>query len=82
VESSFCQKTLDATALQTVMQSYLELTKHCPEKKLTHGDFSSNNVLINGQKITGILDWDCALYGDLLFDMAGIFFWSPWLNCM
>ena len=23
-----------------------------------------------------------ALYGDPLFDVAGSFFWSPWLDCM
>ncbi|MDG2195861.1 MAG: aminoglycoside phosphotransferase family protein [SAR324 cluster bacterium] len=79
----FASNLLDATALEPVMQSYLQLTEHCPEeRKLVHGDFGSNNVLINGQKITGVLDWDCALYGDPLFDVAGSFFWSPWLDCM
>jgi len=79
----FTSNLLDATALQPVMQSYLQLTEHCPEeRKLVHGDFGSNNVLTDGQKITGVLDWDCALYGDPLFDVAGSFFWSPWLDCM
>ena len=79
----FASNLLDATALQPVMQSYLQLTEHCPEeRKLVHGDFGSNNVLTDGQKITGVLDWDCALYGDPLFDVAGSFFWSPWLDCM
>ena len=79
----FASNLLDATALQPVMQSYLRLTGHCPEeRKLVHGDFGSNNVLTDGKKITGVLDWDCALYGDPLFDVAGSFFWSPWLDCM
>ena len=79
----FASNLLDATALQPVMHSYLRLTGHCPEeRKLVHGDFGSNNVLTDGKKITGVLDWDCALYGDPLFDVAGSFFWSPWLDCM
>ena len=79
----FASNLLDATALQPVMHSYLRLTEHCPEeRKLVHGDFGSNNVLTDGKKITGVLDWDCALYGDPLFDVAGSFFWSPWLDCM
>ena len=77
----FASNLLDATALQPVMHSYLRLTGHCPEeRKLVHGDFGSNNVLTDGKKITGVLDWDCALYGDPLFDVAGSFFWSPWLD--
>ena len=79
----FASNLLDATTLQPVMQSYLRLTGHCPEeRKLVHGDFGSNNVLTDGKKITGVLDWDCALYGDPLFDVAGSFFWSPCLDCM
>ena len=58
-----------------MMQNYLKLIEYCPEEhKLVHGDFGSNNVLTDGQKITGVLDWDCALYGDPLFDVAGSFF--------
>ena len=79
----FASNLLDATTLQPVMQSYLRLTEQCPEeRKLVHGDFGSNNVLTDGKKITGVLDWDCALYGDPLFDVAGSFFWSSWLDCM
>ena len=79
----FASNLLDATTLQPVMRSYLELTEHCPEeRKLVHGDFGSNNVLTDGQKITGVLDWDCALNGDPLIDVAGSLFWSPWLDCM
>jgi len=79
----FTKKILDAEILKPIMQNYLELTDKCPEeRKLVHGDFGSNNMLTDGKKITGVLDWDCALYGDPLFDVAGIFFWSTWLECM
>lgn len=33
-------------------------------------------------RITGVIDWSEALFGDPLYDIANIFFWRPWLDCM
>ena len=61
----------------------MELAVYCPEeRKLVHGDFGSNNVLADGRQITAVIDWDNALYGDPLYDVAGAYFWSTWLMCM
>ena len=51
-------------------------------RSLVHGDFGSNNVLTEGGAISGVLDWEAARYGDPLFDLAGAYFWRPWLRCM
>jgi hygromycin-B 4-O-kinase len=60
-----------------------DLALECPEIScLVHGDFGSNNVLTNGFEVTGVIDWSEALIGDPLYDVANIFFWSTWLNCM
>jgi hygromycin-B 4-O-kinase len=59
------------------------LAKCCPEtRQLVHGDFGSNNVLINDNRITGIIDWSEAMFGDPLYDLANVFFWRTWLLCM
>jgi hygromycin-B 4-O-kinase len=59
------------------------LAAHCPEtRQLIHGDFGSNNVLTDGHRITGVIDWSEASIGDPLYDVANIFFWSTWLDCM
>ncbi|MFK0162562.1 phosphotransferase family protein [Rhizobium sp. NPDC090279] len=59
------------------------LVPQCPEiRRLVHGDFGSNNVLVDGAVITGVIDWSEALFGDPLYDVANIFFWRPWLACM
>lgn len=59
------------------------LAGHCPEeRRLVHGDFGSNNVLAEGGRITGVIDWSEALFGDPLYDVANILFWRPWLACM
>lgn len=56
---------------------------HCPEvRQLVHGDFGSNNVLTNDGAITGVIDWSEAMFGDPLYDVANMFFWRSWLECM
>lgn len=55
----------------------------CPEaRQLIHGDFGSNNVLAHRKRITGVLDWESAMIGDSLYDLANIGFWSTELSCM
>ncbi|HWV19443.1 MAG TPA: phosphotransferase [Devosia sp.] len=49
---------------------------------LIHGDFGSNNVLVAAGRVTGLIDWSEAMVGNPLYDLANIFFWRPWLDCM
>ena len=59
------------------------LAASCPEERaLVHGDFGSNNVLAEGEHITGVVDWSEAMIGDPIYDVANIFFWRTWLPCM
>jgi hygromycin-B 4-O-kinase len=65
------------------LNEVLALAAHCPEaRQLVHGDFGANNVLTDGRAITGVIDWSEALFGDALYDVANIFFWRTWLDCM
>ncbi len=51
----------------------------CPEERhLIHSDLLNNNVLVSGDRITAVLDWGCSMYGDFLYDLAWLCFWSPW----
>jgi hygromycin-B 4-O-kinase len=48
----------------------------CPEERsLVHGDFTFSNVLSDGERITGIIDWQYCSIGDALFDFANCYFW-------
>jgi hygromycin-B 4-O-kinase len=59
------------------------LAQSCPEERqLIHGDFGANNLLTDGQRVTAVLDWENAKYGDPLFDIATAYFWRTWLPCM
>jgi len=60
----------------------LELLKQIADdavpRSLLHGDLTNRNILVQGEKITGVFDWGCSTYGDHLYDLAWFEFWSPW----
>jgi hygromycin-B 4-O-kinase len=66
-----------------LLDTIAELAGHCREiRQLVHGDFGSNNVLTDGRRVTGVIDWSEAMIGDPLYDVANILFWRSWLECM
>jgi GrpB-like predicted nucleotidyltransferase (UPF0157 family)/aminoglycoside phosphotransferase (APT) family kinase protein/GNAT superfamily N-acetyltransferase len=54
----------------------LLLTENCNEKHLVHADFDPANILVNEVdgiwKISGILDWEFAFSGSVLWDVANM----------
>lgn len=71
----------DPELIDDIVREFESLLPYCPEeRRLLHADFGSNNVLTDGTRITGVLDWETASYGDPVFDMGG--FWSTWLMCV
>ena len=56
-----------------------DLLPFCPEERhLVHGDLLKFNVLVVGKRISAVIDWGCALYGDFLYDLAWFCYWAPW----
>lgn len=47
-----------------------------PQKWLIHGDFGGHNIISDGERLTGVLDWAEARLGDYLFDLANLEYWS------
>lgn len=51
----------------------------CPaERHLIHADLLNFNVLVEGGKISALLDWGSGMYGDFLYDVAWFAYWAPW----
>ena len=48
-------------------------------RSLIHSDLINRNVLVHEDKISGIFDWGCSIYGDHLYELAWFEFWAPWL---
>lgn len=56
----------------------VELLDLCPEARyLVHGGYGYGNVLAQGGRVTAVLDWLDAKYGDFLFDVASLDIWDP-----
>jgi hygromycin-B 4-O-kinase len=45
------------------------------EKYLIHGDYGPGNIMIDNDRVTGVIDWNEYAYGDFLFDVAWLDFW-------
>lgn len=55
------------------------LVQACPEIRQTiHNDLLNRNVLVEGDRVTAVLDWGNSMYGDGLYDLAWLLFWQPW----
>lgn len=50
-----------------------------PRPVLVHGDYRMGNLIVSGDHVTGVLDWEMAAPGDALADLAWCFIplWEP-----
>lgn len=51
-------------------------------RHVIHSDLLHYNLLVDDGRISGVLDWGCAKYGDFLYDLAWFTFWSSWYPAM
>ena len=69
--------SIDRSVVDQAKQLVTALAASCPEDRcLIHGDFSAYNVLADSHQVTAVIDWDLALFGDPLYEVANLFFWS------
>ena len=60
------------TALQTNIDCIAVNQLSC----LIHGDLGGSNLLTDGKQISGIIDWNYSMYGDPLYEIAQMLFWT------
>ncbi|MEQ7007430.1 phosphotransferase [Actinopolymorpha sp. B17G11] len=64
--------------LAELLDTYTALVGRCPgERRLVHGDWGSNNLLVADGRVAAVLDWEDAAIGDPLQDV-GKRFWATW----
>jgi hygromycin-B 4-O-kinase len=51
-------------------------------RHLIHNDLLYRNVLVSEGRISAVLDWQCSMYGDLLYDIALLSYGAPWFPAM
>ena len=70
-------RAVDMAVVSAAIGLVESLAKRCPATRcLVHGDFGSYNLMTDGRRITAVLDWDRALFGDPLYEMANLLFWQ------
>ncbi len=79
--SLFDQTFLERELYEDLYQRMCDLLVYCPaERSLIRGGLSLRDMLAQDGKITAVLDWVDASYGDVVYDVAGLNFWWPWLD--
>ncbi len=64
---------------ESALEQLTTLVHVCPEDRhLIHSDLLNYNVLVSDDHIAAVIDWGCGKYGDFLYDLAWLSFWSPW----
>lgn len=67
----FRDSFLEAAVYEAVYRQMRRLLARCPETRaLIHNDYWFENMLAAGGRITGVIDWANALYGDPLYEIA------------
>jgi hygromycin-B 4-O-kinase len=69
---------LERDVFELIYSRMASLLDYCPEEKwLVHANYGFGNVLAHEGRISGVLDWLDAKYGDFVYDVAWLDFWSP-----
>jgi hygromycin-B 4-O-kinase len=69
----------EAAAFEEGYERLVQMAESCPEERsLFHDDLINRNVLIDGDRISAVLDWGSSKYGDFLYDIANLVFYRPW----
>lgn len=72
---------LEREVFDQIYQRMLRLLEACPEERfLVHGSLSLANLLALEVKLTAVLDWLDARYGDFVYDIAILDYWTPSLG--
>lgn len=51
-------------------------------RSLIHNDLLNRNALAIDARVTSLFDWGCSFYGDFVYELATIVFWSPWYEAI
>lgn len=73
----FDNSMLEKDVWDKIYKRFTELISFCPEEKyLVHGDYNFGNLFSKNEKIAGVIDWESSTYGDFLYDVARLQFFT------
>jgi hypothetical protein len=66
-----------ATMLDSLQRIVTASAHECPQRNdIVHFDFHTNNVLMEHERVTGVIDWEGSRSGDCAFDLATMLFYT------
>lgn len=69
----------EAQVFDAGVEKLRELVPQLPEcRGIVHNDLLNRNVLVDGGRLSGLIDWGNAFYGDPLYDHAWFLYWWSW----
>lgn len=69
--------TETAKMLDTLQRVVARNAGECPKRNdIVHFDFHTGNILSEGDRITGVIDWEGSVSGDCAFDLATTLFYT------
>ncbi len=58
-------------SFDSLYQQMETLIDTCPEdRQLIHADLLNSNLIVTGNKMKTVIDWQCSMYGDSLYEIA------------
>lgn len=57
------------------MYANINCLEHETGAKLLHNDLHPKNIIIDGGRLAGIIDWECSQFGEPDFELAHLFHW-------
>jgi len=61
------------------LQILQQMVEVCPETRhVIHADLMGDNLLVDGERVGAVVDWANSMYGDFVYDLARLEFWTPW----
>ncbi|MHB8626771.1 MAG: phosphotransferase [Aggregatilineales bacterium] len=77
--ANLANSRVSTTIFDQFYSQFGSLVEKCPEgRELIHSDLLNYNLLVSDSKISAVIDWQCSLYGDSLYDVAWFIFYAPW----
>lgn len=69
----------EASVFDAGVERLRRLAPQLPDYRgIVHSDLLNRNVLVDNGRLSGIIDWGNAIYGDPLYDIAWFLYWWPW----
>lgn len=77
--AALATSSIGDAGFETGLAHLHRLVEHVPnERHLIHSDLLNRNLLVADNRVTGVIDWGCSLYGDFLYDIAWFAYYWPW----